>query len=161
MDLLFLRHGIAEDWGPGGDDRLRALTDEGCDKCRQAAVGLARLGLRFSHVWSSPLVRALQTAELVLPNQPYELRAELAGGTVEMLLVALRELPADAVVLLVGHEPQLSLTVEALLGAQYGAVTMKKAGLAHVQVDLRHGPEAQGSLVCLLTPAQLRALGGA
>jgi phosphohistidine phosphatase len=64
-------------------------------------------------VWTSPLVRAVQTAELVVTSieteTPIEVMGELApAGTTRELLAKLRALPADAVVMLVGHEPSLS-----------------------------------------------------
>lgn len=159
MDLLLLRHGIAADAGPGQADCDRALTDEGRQRCRAAALGLASLGIPLTHVWSSPLRRARETAALVAPHQSAELRGELAGEPVEVLLAALRALPADAAVLAVGHEPQLSGVVAHLLGARAGAVVMKKAGLAHLRWSPPHWPHEPAWLLSLLTPAHLRVLG--
>ena len=157
MDLLLLRHGIAEDrWD---DDFARRLTDEGVAKCRQAGHGLARLGLTFTHVFTSPLVRAVETAAAVLPDHPATELPALANSPVVELLDALRPLPLASVVLLVGHEPQMSAVVETLLGVQHGFVQMKKAGLAWLEVDLTRWPREPALLVSLLTPAQLRGLG--
>jgi phosphohistidine phosphatase len=159
MDLLFLRHGIAEEQSESGADFDRRLTAEGRERCLEAAAGFQALDPRPTHVWSSPLIRAWQTAELVVPKPAYALRDELANASPADLLDALRALPADAVVVLVGHEPQLSSTIEHLLGAQHGLVSMKKAALARVSVDLAAWPGRAAVLVWLLAPAQLRALG--
>lgn len=165
MDLYFLRHGDAVDIGAPGvrTDAQRHLSDDGVAKCRAAAAGLAWLVERFDVVLSSPLVRARQTAELVVPGVEIELDDTLAGATPEALLARLAKLPAEAAVLLVGHEPQFSMTVEKLLGVPFGAglVAMKKAGLAHLTVDLRRWPRQPAELLCLLAPRQLRRLGGA
>ena len=163
MELYLLRHGIAEEReAPGArSDFERRLTAEGRERCVAAAAGLRALGVTFTHVWSSPLARAQETASLVLPETAAELADELAGGSVAMLLAALFKLPGQAKVLLVGHEPQLSETVEHLLGAgRRGYVVMKKAGLAAIEVDLERWPQEPASLHFLLTPKQLRALGG-
>lgn len=158
MDLLLLRHGIAEDrWD---DDFARRLTADGRAKCERAGRGLAALGLGFTHVLTSPLVRAVETAAAVLPAQPAEVLPSLANQPVPVLLDDLRRLPSAAVVLCVGHEPQLSTVVETLLGLRSGYVQMKKAGLAWMEVDLASWPREPALLVSLLTPAQLRALGG-
>lgn len=156
MDLLLLRHGIAEDrWD---DDFARRLTDEGLLKCERAGQGLATLGLAFTHVFTSPLVRAVETARAVLRDQPAEVLEALANQPVPLLLEALRPLPPSSVVLLVGHEPQMSTTVETLLGTRSGYIQMKKAGLAWLEVDLAQWPREPALLVSLLTPAQLRGL---
>ena len=164
MELYLLRHGIAEERDAPGvqSDAERRLTAEGRERCHEAAAGLDSLGVAFTQVWSSPLTRAQETAALVLPSQPAELRDELAGGSVAGLLTELAKLPAESKVLLVGHEPQLSEVVEHLLGAgRHGYVVMKKAGLAALEVDLARWPQEPAALRFLLTPGQLRALGRA
>lgn len=159
MEIYLLRHGIAEDSHPGGDE-ARRLTADGREKCVQAAAGLRALAARFTVVWTSPLVRARETAELVAPSYTAEVHESLANAPVKELLADLQSLPPDAVVLLVGHEPQMSRTIEHLLGASTGWVAMKKSGLAHLVVDLRRWPNEPAVLVSLLTPRQLRMLGG-
>jgi len=65
MDCLLFRHGIAverEDWD--GQEAERPLTRKGAEKARDAAVGLRRLDIAPTHVLSSPLTRALETATL-------------------------------------------------------------------------------------------------
>jgi phosphohistidine phosphatase len=159
MDLFFLRHGIAEDASDSGADADRRLTTEGRQRCAEAAAGLARLAGGVTHVWTSPLVRARETAELMLPDQAAEVRPVLADAPVEHLLTELGRLPAEAVVVLVGHEPQLSAAVETLLDARAGLIEMKKAGVAQVTVDFRHWPQRPAVLKALLPPAVLRRVG--
>jgi len=157
MELYLLRHGIAED--DASSDAARRLTEEGRAKCRQAAAGLRRLGCEPTHVWTSPLARARETAELVLPDRAAETHDVLANHPVEALLEALRSLPEDAVVVCVGHEPQCSSMVEYLLEAD-GLVEMKKAGLAKLRFSPRRWPSSPALLEFLVTPRQLRQLGG-
>ncbi len=157
MELYLLRHGIAEE--VASSDASRRLTDAGREKCRQAAAGLRRLDCRPTHLWTSPLVRAQETASLVLPERVAETHDVLANHPPEALCEALRTLPDDAVVLCVGHEPQLSRMVEYLLAAD-GAVELKKAGLAKLTFSPQRWPQSPAVLEFLLTPRQLRLLGG-
>ena len=67
MQLFVIRHAIAEDSGPGGDDAARALTAEGAKKMKQVVRGLRALELELPRVLTSPWTRALETAELLAP----------------------------------------------------------------------------------------------
>ena len=67
MRLYIVRHGIAVSHGtPGVSDEGRALTEEGIEKMRQAAKGLRSLDFIPEVILSSPLLRARQTAEILL-----------------------------------------------------------------------------------------------
>ena len=66
IELFFLRHGIAEDQpSKGNRDADRALTKEGIVSMQLSARGMVRIGLQLDHLVSSPLTRAIQTAEIV------------------------------------------------------------------------------------------------
>ena len=67
IEIYVMRHGIAADLGEGGvlKDADRPLTLEGRAKLKQAALGLRELGLKFNVIFTSPLLRARQTAEVV------------------------------------------------------------------------------------------------
>jgi phosphohistidine phosphatase len=138
VKLYFLRHGIAEEQSSTGRDADRRLTDEGVAEMEAVAAGMAVLGLRFDRILCSPRVRARHTAEIAAAalGQGEQLAVEPALGY-GCGLSELRELLAGvegkARVLLVGHQPDLSLNVGALIGG--GRVQMKKASLACVEVS--------------------------
>lgn len=67
MDLFLMRHGKAGQGSPSPADSARALTAAGEREVRRTAAGLRRAGITFEHVASSPLARAMQTAEIVAP----------------------------------------------------------------------------------------------
>ncbi|HEV3071669.1 MAG TPA: phosphohistidine phosphatase SixA [Solirubrobacteraceae bacterium] len=155
--LWLLRHADAEPHGTRADFERR-LTPRGERQARLAGVALARTGVSFDAIFVSPKVRAQQTAELALQEWGEErgeerlslLRtyAPLAGGfDAAQALDALAGTDADARVLLVGHEPDLSGVLAELTGAR---IDLKKGGLAVVRLD-----GGGGELVILLRPREL------
>ena len=163
MKTGFFRHGPAVPHGTAGiPDADRPLTPEGRKKTAQAAKGLRRLELGFDALYTSPLPRALQTAEILaeilrLPK-PKILDALIPGTASGPLLKDVRGLKDDAP-LLVGHEPSLSMAVSrAVCGNAKGSFEMKKAGLAVVELH-EDSSSPEGTLWMLLTPSALRELG--
>lgn len=165
MDCILVRHGIAvepDEWE--GAEENRPLTEKGKRRARQAAEGLAALGCKPTHVFTSPFVRAYDTARLlrtaISPTLKVETREELAVGVKpERLITLLHTLPSDAVVVCVGHEPQLGEAVSLLLcGNVLPNFPLKKAGAACVEAEGVLHP-GQGQLCWWLQPMQLRALG--
>jgi phosphohistidine phosphatase len=141
--LWLLRHGDAEDGSP---DSERKLTEKGRRQSTAAGAALAALGVKLEACLASPKVRAAQTAELAceaLGVEP-ELEPKLAGGRfdAEALAAGLGD-----EVLLVGHDPDFSMALHSLTGAQ---VRMKKGGLAGVD---------KGELKVLLRPSELKRIG--
>src|SRR5437879_5542161 len=123
MKLYIMRHGPAEDDAPSGRDFDRALTHAGRDRVHDVARALAKKDEGPHAILSSPLVRALQTAEIVAA----ETKLDKHGGTVETrreiapggdAIGLVRDLVAEGRKrsMLVGHEPDLSILVERLVG---------------------------------------------
>jgi phosphohistidine phosphatase len=151
--LWVLRHAEAEPHGTRADAQRR-LTSRGEWQARAAGAALARLGADFDAVLFSPKVRARQTAEIAAeqwkPAQRKVLREyePLASGFEgRQALEALSELGADARLLIVGHEPDLSQTIADLTG---GRVDLKKGGLAVVRLE-----GVRGELAVLARPREL------
>jgi phosphohistidine phosphatase len=102
-------------------DPHRHLTPEGRAQARALGDRLRWHDCEPTHVWSSPLVRAVQTAELVMTSIQRDAAVDVApalapDGSARDLAAALAKLPADSVVLLVGHEPSLSAIGAVLVG---------------------------------------------
>ena len=139
--IWLLRHGEAEDGTP---DEARRLTAKGEEQARTAGLALKKLGVKPDLCLTSPRVRAEQTARLACEPLGVEVRVDdrLAGGPFdpEELAAGLDE------VLLVGHDPDFSIAVHDVTGAQ---VRMKKGGLAGMD---------PGELNVLLRPKELRAM---
>lgn len=152
MRLFFLRHGLAGDraeWQ--GDDAKRPLTDEGKEKMKRTAITLATLDLGLDVIITSPLARAKQTAEIVARklNCPLVEDKRLEPGfNDEQLQQILLDHPDANAVMLVGHEPDFSETISALIGG--GRMVCKKGGLALVELPSAHSK--RGELIWLVPP---------
>ena len=161
MELLVVRHGIAEDSAPSGRDADRALTRDGRQGMAAEVRGLLRLQLRVERVLHSPWRRARETAELLEPLLEHggariEPCEHLAAPPERALLAALR----GERLAVVGHEPWLTELVAWLAtGARRAAsgLELKKGGVAWLEGEPRPGAMV---LRALLTPRALRRLGG-
>ena len=148
MQLYFLRHGEADWPGWTKPDDERPLTDFGKKEVRQVAKFLNRLKVKPDVIVSSPLPRALQTADVAAEQLKTKLRQDEAlepgFGVSELRTVLKRH--RSKVLMLVGHEPDFSSVISALTGA---SLKLSKAGVALVDID----PEAQeGRLLWLFPP---------
>ena len=166
VELLLLRHGIAEERCPERVDGERALTAVGRSRTRAVAERLVQLGLGCDQLVTSPLVRARQTAEIAVgaglvaegsPSLSLRVDAALAPGGDPLPLVAEFQRAASAHkgllrLALVGHEPDLGALAAQLIGAPEGAIALKKAGIALLLL----GP-GLGQLKLLMAPRQLLA----
>lgn len=168
MQVYLLRHAIAEPRDPEHFpvDADRPLTATGARRMARAARGLRSLGVRFDLVLTSPLTRARQTARIVAlmfrPKPPLRaLRPLSPGGGAGGVFAALSEVPADAAVLLVGHEPDLGRLVAAMLLDPRTdlPIEFKKGGICRIDFEGAPRPGA-GRLVFHLAPRILRRLGG-
>jgi phosphohistidine phosphatase len=166
MQVYLLRHAIAETRDPERYpvDADRPLTREGRIRMARAARGIRALGLRFDLVLTSPLLRARQTARIVIPMfRPHPplraLRPLSPGGGTGGVFAALETVPPDASVLLVGHEPDLSRLAGAMTLEPRGdmPLELKKGGLCRIDFEGSARP-GRGRLAFLLTPKILRRL---
>ena len=121
------------------------MTEKGEHQSRAAGMALKELGVHLDACLSSPKVRAADTARLACEplDVDFKLEPRLAGGPFDA-----DELAAGLGdhVMLVGHDPDFSMAVHSLTGAQ---VRMKKGGLAGI---------SKGELSVLLRPAELDAI---
>ncbi len=164
MKCIFFRHGIAveqEEWN--GQEQDRPLTDKGVKRTGQSGRGLRNLSVTPTHLLTSPLLRARQTADILhglfRPRPAVHISDDLSPGAApEKLCSLLATLPVDSVVICIGHEPHLSLAAAFLLTGKPGAwLSLKKAGACLIRLEEAARP-AKGLLEWWLTAGQLRAL---
>ncbi|MCC7205555.1 MAG: phosphohistidine phosphatase SixA [Phycisphaeraceae bacterium] len=163
MQILIMRHGIAENHSADGRDESRQLTDEGIEKTTLAAKGLCKLIDHLDVILTSPRVRAAQTAGIVgkaFGLEP-QVMASLGDGPAAKILRDLRKRREESICV-VGHDPSLSRLVEMLCTPEGGEgfVGLKNAGCALIEADFSSNGIGPGQMYWLATPKMLRAVGG-
>ena len=161
-ELLLLRHGIAEERSPARADTGRELTAAGRARTRAVLEQAARLDLRADRLFSSPLVRAWQTAEIareagLAPAIELAQALEPGGDPLPLLAAWFDQggVPGPCRLILVGHEPDLGLLAASLLGAPPGSIALRKAGLALLRlpaVDIGDSLAGRARLEWLMRP---------
>ena len=166
MEVLLVRHAIAAERDPARwpEDRDRPLTEQGEDRFRRAAKGLARIAPEVDLLFSSPLTRAWRTAEILheqigwpAPEALSQLEPDRPAAQTVLSLGPHAEI---ARVALVGHEPNLSEVASYLLagtGHRGVDIEMKKGGVACLVIDGVPGP-GTAWLRWLATPRMLRSM---
>lgn len=160
--LYLVRHAIAFERGDEWpDDAKRPLTHKGAARMREIVEGLLALDVELDLVVTSPLVRAKQTADLVISGWPQPLALVVSpslapGGQPASVADMLSQHTTAASVALVGHEPDLGELAAWLIGARH-PLPFKKGGVA--RIDLPSMPvNGSGELVWMATPKMLRAM---
>jgi phosphohistidine phosphatase len=166
MEIYIIRHAIAmnrEEWSQSDD--LRPLTEKGKQKMEKIARGLAAMEIDFTHIFTSPYVRARETAEIVQKILKIDTldETDLMTPSADPAAMApfLNKLPDNADVALVGHEPHVSDLLSYLLTGQHKNFAMfKKGGVALLEGTV---PLRPGNLVLrwVLEPNHLVAIGEA
>jgi phosphohistidine phosphatase len=165
MELFVIRHGIAEPLGKenGFSDENRKLTVEGCNRMREVVKGLVKLGVQLDLILTSPLERAIQTAEIVatsigLSKKEIKQTPNLApGASADALFAEIKSHPGVESIALIGHQPDLSGLVSTIIHSDAGklSIQLKKGGVCCLDVTERV-PTLRGDMLWLLTPRQLR-----
>jgi phosphohistidine phosphatase len=178
MRLLLIRHAIAEDResfrARGGlEDGERPLLDEGRARMKKAARGLRQYGGEVQQLATSPYVRAVATARIIvkragfpealevealLPDRhPSEFLAWLAGNPPEAREAG--RSASDRFVAAVGHEPHLSrLIAWCVTGREAPLGELRKGGGCLLRFDAEVAG-GRATLEWLLKAGQLRRMG--
>ena len=154
MILYLVRHGIAEDQSPGGDE-LRALTDEGRSKLEDLFGRAAKAGIQPDRILTSPYKRAAQTArlaaKLLAGPDPIETRALVPHASPRDVWDEVRSNQDANELLCASHEPLLSSTVSHLLNAPTLRVDVKKGAMIAIEFEALRA-EPRGVLRWMLIP---------
>jgi phosphohistidine phosphatase len=162
FELYLIRHGVAEarsDAWP--DDTKRPLTEDGMSRLRKSARSLARVGVSFDVILTSPLVRTHQTAEIVAaafsPKPPVvNLDALAPDGSSAAVIAELENHVKRTRIAIVGHEPGIGELAARLVGMRR-EMEFKKGAIARVDVE-QLPPKGPGVLRWFISPKFLRAL---
>lgn len=163
MELYLIRHGIAEDKELNIKDEERSLTKEGRQKTEKVAQKLVKLGLSFDLILTSPLVRARQTAEILieekLSSQLEESSylapdSEIASWLKDWLEP--KNYSQNTQLAVVGHEPGLTNWAEILLwGEVKESLVLKKAGMIGIKLPETGSALGRSQMFWLTPPKYL------
>ena len=160
MNIFILRHGDANAGTKVMDDFKRPISDVGVKESEYIAKMLSVFEITFDCVFSSPLTRAKQTAEIAIKSQKVrivevnELKPE---GNVEQIAKILSEQKENSTILLVGHSPLLVDLIGYVTGSASGSVSLKTGGVAKIKTSSLR-PRLSGNLEWLLTPKVIRKI---
>jgi len=159
MELYLIRHGIAQERTSDRPDSGRSLTAKGRQKTQQVAQKLYSLGLRFDLILTSPIVRARQTAEILLESQLSDRTEESTylafDGDLLAWLAWLEQqhYRQSTKLALVGHQPNLGDWASILIGSQAeGAIVLKKVGIIGLTLPETGSPLARSQIFWLTPP---------
>jgi phosphohistidine phosphatase len=161
-DLYLVRHAIAaqrgDDWP---DDSKRPLTQTGIDRFKEAVEGLVWLNVDIDEIFTSPLVRAHQTATLLangLGNKTSVkmLDALAPGHSPRQVMNELSRSAKHHRIALVGHEPGLGELAAHLIGSPR-SMPFRKGGACHITIQGLTS-RRPGELVWFVPPKVLRRL---
>jgi len=154
--LYLTRHGDAEPKKPGMSDFERELTETGREITKKMATALKKMGAKIDLIISSPLVRAVQTAQIFrdvmeVNSEILKLNELIPGSDFQSLIKVISHLGVENV-LAVGHEPHLGEFFSWLMCLSE-PVEFKKNSIACVEI--RNFASCGGNLKWLIHPEQV------
>ena len=157
MRLYLLRHGIAEDVRPGLTDEQRQLTPEGAKKLREAMKLARDAGVRPTMILTSPLLRAVQTAEIAASELNYKgdlvyTESLTPDSRLEDVWQEIRTHSEQEELLLSSHNPLCSMLAPFLLGAPELNVDYKKGAMMRIDLG-SFGVRPRGVLRWFFSPS--------
>ncbi|MDY6896664.1 MAG: phosphohistidine phosphatase SixA [Cyanobacteriota bacterium] len=163
MELYLIRHGIAQESTKEIKDEERSLTEQGRKRTQKVAQRFKDLDLSFNLIATSPLVRAQQTAEILISmglSSQLEQCSDLAfSGNIENWIetwLIPRNFSPSTRLALVGHEPCLSNWAEILIwGEAKDSLVLKKAGTIGIEIPETTSIVGQGKMFWLTPPRYL------
>jgi phosphohistidine phosphatase len=140
MILYVMRHAEAVEGSDTLQDEWRYLTEKGRSVAEKTSSSIAKIGPKPRLIITSPLTRAVQTAEIAAEkacrkNVVVASGLLLPGADISELVAHLKGCRDAKRVMLVGHEPQLGSLVARLLGREGEAISLKKGACVALELD--------------------------
>jgi phosphohistidine phosphatase len=156
MRLLFIRHAIADDKEVyEGNDLLRELTQKGKQKAIQVVKMLTQVYEKPTLILSSPALRAMQTAQIVSEAFQSKVISDeilLPGCEASQFKKLITPYyQKDETIIVVGHEPDFSYIISALISREDVAISVKKASCIEIEIN----EQFYGELKALIPPKML------
>ncbi len=161
MQVLLVRHGAAVETSLARTDYLRWLTDNGRRSMTGVGRALASLNLQYSCIYTSPLTRAVQSAEILAATQPdfagpVEVYTPLSSdeGTTAQALAPLEHAGEDDLIVMVTHMPKIEILASHLCQTQRLA-RFKTGSTCSIRLE-----RGRGAFQWMLNPETLEFLRG-
>jgi phosphohistidine phosphatase len=140
MIVYIMRHAEAVEGNDTLQDEWRYLNENGRSAVEKMSSSIAKIGRKPRLTITSPLTRAVQTAEIAAgnacrKNKVIACSLLLPGADISELIAYLKSCKDAKRVLLVGHEPQLGSLVATLLGEEDRAISLKKGACVALELD--------------------------
>lgn len=153
MNLYVVRHADAVSLGNGvSSDFDRPLSDRGKTDATVMARALARIDLHVKAIFTSPLMRAVETGKIFgqeLKQKPETSKRLVPGFSPDALLETLLSQSKDAGVVVIGHQPEMSIFISHLISpARAATVDMVTCAVACLELETN----GTAHLRWLLTP---------
>lgn len=161
MILYVLRHAEAVEGSEILPDEWRYLTGKGRSAAEKTSSAIAGSGPKPRLTVTSPLTRAVQTAEIAAKkacrkNVVVASPLLLPGGDIAKLIEFINGCRGAGPVMLVGHEPQLGILVAALLGRGEAHVSLNKAACVALKLD-PDAPDKPAGFLWYLAPGKKKS----
>ena len=155
MNIYLIRHATAEPTTHLKKDSVRELTDEGIKLLQESCAIWKNYVNGFDFILSSPLKRALQTAELVAENFNYKNdiikdSALLPGGNTSSIIQLADSIEGEDVAFF-GHQPDMTHHISRLVGVSDLRIKFSPASIAKISFDGK-AKKDKGTLIFLLPP---------
>ncbi len=150
IQLILIRHGIAENIAEDGTDFNRKLTNEGREKLKRRLPNLKSKVqyLENSQIWTSPLLRAKETTEILsesLSIEEIRYYDFVAEGSYDEFLTMVNLAEENTTIFVVGHQPYLGdwsyeLTKKSIpfkkgAGASFTIENVSQDGIKNKEID--------------------------
>ena len=163
MNLYLIRHGIAIDRGIYTNDYERPLSEKGQQRTIKMAQRLVQIGIKFDIIFTSPLIRTLQTTQILkeasLSNNIQEEILLAPDGKLENWLSKWQKSKYNQIsnnIALVGHQPNLGQWAQQLLwGKIENKIIVKKAGIIGIKLPINQPYLGNSELFLLTSPKWL------
>ncbi|GKS66841.1 phosphohistidine phosphatase SixA [Nitrosarchaeum sp.] len=160
MELYIIRHGKAEEISISSDAKRR-LTKTGIQELEYISKALKNFDIQVDYVFSSPLIRAKETAEIVAKQLLVKKKKIITWDELkpesDVLDIHKKflKLSPDAKILLVGHEPHLTNLISSIISQCNVTMSLKKGGFVSMSITSSKS-RITGTLRSILTPKQLK-----
>lgn len=157
MNLYLIRHAKAIERSKSMPDEWRCLTEQGRIEFKKTRSMIAKQDIKPHLIITSPLVRAVQTAEL-LADKLKQINIVITNGNllpnadIYQLISYLKKLKASKSIMLIGHEPLLGALVSELLCQPDAGITLKKG--ACIALNVHFGKKNKAKFLWYLAPGK-------